>query len=106
RAAEPDSTLNKGNTTSVPLVLQMAKGQVPMAASTAVAHYQSTTAVPGAGKTDDPHARATVPAVSAVRSSPDVTQDDPEAPRARAGAGGPSSPTGWAWQSSLTGAAG
>ncbi|HMF39346.1 MAG TPA: serine/threonine-protein kinase [Polyangia bacterium] len=88
RAAEPDSTL-KGNTTSVPLVLQMAKGEVPMVGSTAVAHYQSTTAVPAA---------------SAVRPPSDVTQDDPEAPRARAG--GPSAPTGWAWQSSLTGAAG
>jgi len=75
----------KASTTGIPLVLQIAQGKVPMSAATALAHYQSTTAVRvGTTTVDDPAARAAAeadPGGPTARANTSSTVDDPEARR-------------------------
>jgi len=73
----------KRSTTGIPLVLQIAQGKMPMTAATALAHYESTTAVKvGTTTVDDPAARAAAeadPGAPAAPANTSSTLDDPEA---------------------------
>ena len=73
----------KASTTGIPLVLQIAQGKLPMTAATALAHYQSTTAVKiGTTTVDDPAVRAAAeadPGAPTVAGTTSSTVDDPEA---------------------------
>lgn len=91
----------KRSTTGIPLVLQIAQGKVPMTAATALAHYQSTTAVRvGTGTTtmDDPDARAAAEGDPGAPTGSVRTLDDPDARPFVPAA--PSAPSGWRWKDS------
>jgi hypothetical protein len=98
----PRSNEAKMSTTGIPLLLQMAKGEVPLNSATVVAHYQSTTSVQATSTIDDPEARARAEAEGSRRSLSGQTSDDPQARPANSD--GPSAPSAWSWQSSSGGA--
>jgi serine/threonine protein kinase len=95
----------KKSTTGIPLALQMAQGKISISDATALAHYQSTTAVKiGNTTVDDPAARAAAeadPGAPAASVTGGHTPDDPWA--RKPGLLGTGVPSGWQWQESTGG---
>jgi serine/threonine-protein kinase len=100
--------ITKPTTTEIPLALQMAEGKVPLSPATVVAHYQSTTAVRAPSKTvDNPDVVGAAEAAATdvdAGGGPSASIRTVEDHEARRSAGfGPSAPTAWQWQSSVSG---